>query len=63
MKEKEENDIKIDVYKSEKSTEYETVGFDKLLELIKSNKISYKVYQKRWYIITIIFFIIIVSMI
>ena len=62
MKEKDEEELEIKVYKSEKSDEYETVTTNKLFELVKSNKVTYEVYKRRWYIIIAIIFIVIVSM-
>ena len=61
MKEKDE-ELEVKIYKSEKSDEYEEVSMYKLLELVKSNKVTYEVYKRRWYVIGIILFIVIVSM-
>jgi len=61
MKEKDE-ELEVKIYKSEKSDEYEEVSMYKLLELVKSNKVTYEVYKRRWYIIIAIIFIVIVSM-
>ena len=59
---KREEELEVEVYKSETSDEYETVTTNKLFELVKSNKVTYEVYKRCWYVIGIILFIIIVSM-
>ena len=65
MKEMEEEmeEVEIELYESDASDKYEMVSTNKLFKLVQSNKVTYEVYKRRWYIITIILFIILVSMI
>jgi hypothetical protein len=57
---KEENEeLKIDIYKSENSEEFEKVDGDTLLDLVKKNKVTYEVYKKRWFYVTAIVILII----
>lgn len=52
-KDKNNTDDGIKVYENEKSDKFEVVTDDEFIDLIKENKLSYSVYKKIWFYITV----------